>query len=50
MQISQSTERWLPYGKMSEETLETLVKKALEESEESCTFVFQGGEPTLAGL
>ena len=38
------------YGKMSEETLETLVKKALEESEESCTFVFQGGEPTLAGL
>ena len=38
------------YGKMSEATLETLVKKVLEESEESCTFVFQGGEPTLAGL
>lgn len=38
------------YGKMSEETLETLVKKTLEESEDSCTFVFQGGEPTLAGL
>ena len=38
------------YGVMSSETLEVLVKKALECTEGSCTFAFQGGEPTLAGL
>ncbi|WP_434309526.1 anaerobic sulfatase maturase [Hominifimenecus sp. rT4P-3] len=38
------------YGIMSEETLEKIVKKVLETAEESCAFVFQGGEPTLAGL
>lgn len=31
-------------------TLETLVKKALAFPESVCTFGFQGGEPTLAGL
>lgn len=38
------------YGKMSLETLENLIKKALEYAQGSCTFAFQGGEPTLAGI
>lgn len=38
------------YGFMSEETLELLIKKALEYASGSCTFGFQGGEPTLRGL
>lgn len=38
------------YGFMSIETLEELVKKALEYAEDSCGFAFQGGEPTLVGL
>ncbi len=38
------------YGMMDIETLEALVKKALEYADYSCTFAFQGGEPTLAGL
>ena len=35
---------------MSQEIIETLVRKAFEEAEESVSFSFQGGEPTLAGL
>lgn len=38
------------YGMMSLDTLEILVKKALDYAEYSCTFAFQGGEPSLAGL
>ena len=38
------------YGIMSEETLEKLVREALAYAEGSCAFMFQGGEPTLAGL
>lgn len=38
------------YGKMSIETLELLVREALEQASGSCTFAFQGGEPTLVGL
>ena len=38
------------YGIMSEQTLETLVRKAFFYCEGSCFFGFQGGEPTLAGL
>ncbi len=38
------------YGMMSVELLETIVKKALEFADYYCTFAFQGGEPTLAGL
>lgn len=38
------------YGLMSLDTLDLLVKKAIAETTESCTFAFQGGEPTLAGL
>lgn len=38
------------YGFMSEETLEILVKKALEYADGTCGFAFQGGEPTLVGL
>ncbi|MEF9960479.1 MAG: anaerobic sulfatase maturase [Niameybacter sp.] len=38
------------YGKMSTDTLEVIVQKAMEYAEGSCTFAFQGGEPTLVGL
>ena len=38
------------YGFMSEETLETLIKKALSYADRECSFGFQGGEPTLSGL
>ena len=38
------------YGRMSDETMETLVRNALDTCEEGCSFAFQGGEPTLAGL
>lgn len=38
------------YGVMSDETLEILIRKALETADISCSFGFQGGEPTLAGL
>lgn len=35
---------------MSEETLEALVKRALGGGFSECSLMFQGGEPTLAGL
>ncbi len=38
------------YGIMSYETLDTLVKKAFEYTDNMVGFAFQGGEPTLAGL
>ncbi len=38
------------HGIMNNETAEVLVKKALEYADASCTFAFQGGEPTIAGL
>lgn len=38
------------FGVMDDETLEILVKKSLLTADGSCTFAFQGGEPTLAGL
>ena len=38
------------YGFMSEETLETVIRKALDYSDVSCSFTFQGGEPFLRGL
>lgn len=38
------------YGMMSIETLELVVKKAMEAAEGNCTIAFQGGEPTLIGL
>lgn len=37
-------------GFMSEQTLETLVKNAVEYADGYLTFAFQGGEPTLRGL
>lgn len=37
------------YGRMSRETAEILVERALGGAQ-TCTFSFQGGEPTLAGL
>ena len=38
------------FGMMTEETLEIIVKKALESGAGEVTFAFQGGEPTLVGL
>jgi uncharacterized protein len=38
------------YGTMSLETMENLIKKALLYADNFCTFAFQGGEPTIAGL
>lgn len=38
------------YGRMTEETAETVIQKALDSAKISCTFGFQGGEPVLAGL
>jgi len=38
------------YGMMSHNTLERIVERALSEATGSCSFGFQGGEPTLAGL
>ena len=38
------------YGKMSVDTMRTIVDKAMEYGDYECTIAFQGGEPTLAGL
>lgn len=38
------------YGIMSLSTLETVIKTAITSASGSCSFAFQGGEPTLAGL
>jgi len=38
------------YGVMNTVTLENVVRKGLETAGHQCTFAFQGGEPTLAGL
>ena len=38
------------YGIMPVETLEALIQKALAYAEGTCSFAFQGGEPTMAGL
>ena len=38
------------FGIMNSETAENLIKFAYANAEKSCRFVFQGGEPTLAGI
>lgn len=38
------------YGVMREETLEAVVRAAFGGASRSCSLMFQGGEPTLAGL
>lgn len=38
------------YGLMDESTLENVIHKALDAADGRCSIVFQGGEPTLAGL
>ncbi len=38
------------YGMMKPGVLEAVIKRSLSFAEGSCTFAFQGGEPTLAGL
>lgn len=42
--------RTASYGNMSLETLEQVISKSMAAAEGLCTFGFQGGEPTLAGL
>lgn len=37
-------------GKMSPNTMRVLIDKALDYADDTCAFVFQGGEPSLAGL
>ena len=37
-------------GRMSPETMHAIVDRALEYADGDCTFSFQGGEPSLAGL
>lgn len=38
------------YGMMTLETLEVVIQKTLSYSAKRCSFLFQGGEPTLVGL
>ena len=38
------------HGILSDAVLETMVQKALSFADGDCTFAFQGGEPTVAGL
>lgn len=38
------------YGMMSEEVLETVIRKAVQEAEYEVNIAYQGGEPTLRGL
>ncbi len=38
------------YGIMDQETAESVIRKVLAREKDGCTFAFQGGEPTLAGL
>lgn len=38
------------YGIMQQDTLEAIIKRVLAFAEGSCSFMYQGGEPTLAGL
>lgn len=37
-------------GMISEDLLEVIISRATAYAQHSCTFIFQGGEPTLAGL
>lgn len=38
------------YGKMSQNVMDSLIKRCLEQEKFQCSFGFQGGEPVLAGL
>ncbi len=38
------------YGIMTDQTLEAVIRRTLAFAQNSCSFVYQGGEPTLAGL
>ena len=38
------------YGIMSEETMHAMVDRAMKFADRECMMMFQGGEPTLAGL
>lgn len=38
------------YGIMPDDVMEQVIKKTLSHASKKCTFLFQGGEPTLAGL
>ena len=38
------------FGVMDRDTARILIEKAMAYAKKHCTFTFQGGEPTLAGL
>ena len=38
------------YSMMSPETLKNVIRKTLLFAEGSCSYMFQGGEPTLCGI
>ena len=38
------------YGMMSAETLEAVLRQVFSAADQSCAILFQGGEPTLAGI
>ena len=38
------------YGRMTVDTMKSIVEKAMEYADHDCTIAFQGGEPTLIGL
>ena len=38
------------FGMMSEQTMEAVIRRCLSFASGSCSFGFQGGEPTLRGL
>lgn len=46
----QNNRKLRSYGYMDEDTLKNVMRKTLLHSQGSCTFAFQGGEPTLVGL
>lgn len=49
--IDETKHRSLPsFGRMSPSTVHALIDKAFLFADGDCTFAFQGGEPTLAGL
>ena len=37
-------------GMMTPQVQETMIRRVMEEAEGECSFSYQGGEPTLAGL
>lgn len=49
-ELKKSNEIVQPMKLMTIQTLEQIVKRAFEIADKKCSFVFQGGEPTLQGI